>query len=573
MGDAQKSSFSKMLARALAAAVLAGVSTPAFATEGESCGCSVGRGDASSTCAADASSESSSTCSSSPPSSTADSAAPPPPPPAGMQTQPSSFTAPVSSLSRDLSHLRDLVLLPEGWGVLGTDEAHFREDAEGPPFPYRQGPGVHIDKYEVSNIRFLDFVSDTQYVTEAESYGWSFVHENAVPPHISASITQSVKGLEWWLPVPNATWSSPEGLGSTVADRLDHPALHVSKRDADAFCKWAGGRLPTENEWEYAARAGKQGRRYPWGNKRTKGEPESDADATHRVNIWQGSFPKVNTGDDGFVWAGPVDSFGPQNGWNLHNILGNAWEWTADPWCPNVDAETGKYVPGKKSARGSIPADCQRLSVQQRRKMAEDPGEVDFVKKGGSFLCHRDYCYRCGGADCVLVDSGGPGPTSGGCFAGEEDTLTSLSPPLPPLAGTARPPGTRTRPTPPPTISASAASTTSAPAGRPRLRARWRRRRRLRCRRWRGGAREPSEAAAAGARELRGSCKTFAAMERYDYFFPGAVRPASRSWERRSPSRGRAASRTCGRTRGRPRSATGPDTSPSPSPSPPTISS
>ncbi len=374
-----------LAARAAALAALVAASR-ASDEPGSSCGCSVGRDGVSSsgTCSASASSSSSSTCSAAGGNDKA---------PSPMQASRSALSAPASSAPRDLSHLKDLVQIPAGWQVLGTDEVFFREDAEGPPFPYRLEETLLVDKYEVSNIRFLEFYADTQYKTEAEVYGWSFVHENAVPPHISSSINQSVAGLEWWIPVPNATWQSPEGLGSTVADRLDHPALHVSKRDADAFCKWAGGRLPTENEWEFAARGGKRGRIFPWGNKKTKGEPESDADATHRVNIWQGVFPGNNTGEDGFLWAAPVDAYGPQNPFGLHNILGNVWEWTADTWCPNVEA-SGKYAPGKKSPRGSVPPDCQRLGAQQRRKMAEDPGEVDFVKKGGSFMCHRDYCYR-----------------------------------------------------------------------------------------------------------------------------------------------------------------------------------
>jgi sulfatase modifying factor 1 len=301
---------------------------------------------------------------------------------------------------RSLAHLKDVVRVPAGWAVLGTDAAHFQADAESPSFPFRLPAPLLVDKYEVSNARFAEFVAATGYATEAEAYGWSFVHELAVPPAIAAGINQSVAGVEWWLPVPNASWASPEGLGTTVEGREDHPALHISKRDADAFCTWAGGRLPSEGEWEYAARGGKEGRTYAWGNAMMGKAAAAGAGAgalagasTHRMNIWQGTFPSVNTGEDGHLWAAPVDAFGPQNAWGLHNVIGNVWEWTADTWCPNVQPD-GKYVAGKKPARRSVPSDCQRISAQARKAMMNDPGEVDFVKKGGSFMCHKDYCYR-----------------------------------------------------------------------------------------------------------------------------------------------------------------------------------
>lgn len=346
-------------------------------TDDSSCGCSKGRSDVSSDSNEDTCTTPTKDSSSSP--STTDFS--------------SSSSSPSSSPSRNLNHLYEVVRIPAGWANLGTDEPHFVADAEGPSFPYAQTNDIYMDRYEVSNLRFAEFVAATGYKTEAEVYGWSFVHEHAVPPHISETITQSVAGTEWWLPVPNASWSSPEGLGTSVVDRMDHPALHISKRDGDDFCKWAGGRIPSESEWEYAARGGKPGRMYPWGNKKVKDEEGADKDATHRMNIWQGKFPNVNTGGDGYMWAAPVDSYGSQNNYGLYNIMGNIWEWTSTTWCPNI-SPNGSYIPANLQTSVRVPPECLRLSPPQRRKMMEDIGEIDFVKKGGSFMCHKDYCYR-----------------------------------------------------------------------------------------------------------------------------------------------------------------------------------
>lgn len=144
-----------------------------------------------------------------------------------------------------------VVRIPAGQTMLGTDEKHFPADAEGPPYSFYLRKPLHMDAHEVSNRRFADFVAATGYSTEAESYGWSFVHELAIPADIKDGITQSVQGSEWWLPVTNATWRQPEGPGTDVGStqRWDNPVVHVSLRDAVAFCAWAGGRLPTEDEW------------------------------------------------------------------------------------------------------------------------------------------------------------------------------------------------------------------------------------------------------------------------------------------------------------------------------------
>lgn len=336
-----------------------------------------------------------------------------------------------SGSTTDLQFLKDVVEIPSGDSVLGTTEktGFGAQDGETPVFPHYVSTNFWMDKYEVSNYRFSEFAEATSFTSEAERYGWSFVHEKAVSAEVAASISQAAAGTEWWLPVPNATWRSPEGGATSIEDRMDHPVLHVSKRDADAFCAWAGGRLPTENEWEYAARGGKSQRIYPWGNKLSAGDKDAGATAAtmdddghdtvrsgkippgHKLNLWTGTFPHNNTGTDGYEWAAPVWAYPAQNAWNLHNMVGNVWEWTSDTWwvryivtcrqtpgtsptlsidvfpttptiinvhgppirrCPQI-AANGTYLGtglAAKPKRKSVPLDCQRITPQQRRTMA-----------------------------------------------------------------------------------------------------------------------------------------------------------------------------------------------------------
>jgi len=289
------------------------------------------------------------------------------------------------------------VVIPAGDASLGTDEPHFPADAEGPAFAFSMPTGIRIDAVEVPNFRFAEFVRETEHITEAERYGWSFVHEDALSPAVRAQISQSVQGAAWWVPVPNATWRSPEGVGSDLQGRAAHPVVHVSLRDAARFCGWAGGRLPSEDEWEYAARGGKRDRLYPWGNALLTGSPPT----RHRANLWQGRFPHNNTADDGVVWTAPVTAFGPQNAFGLYGMVGNVWEWTSSPWCgkrlegsPVQRAARRAGLDWRPSERSVDGADCNRLNTAARKKQAEDVGEIDYVKKGGSFMCHEATCYR-----------------------------------------------------------------------------------------------------------------------------------------------------------------------------------
>ena len=254
-----------------------------------------------------------------------------------------------------------LVQIPSGVFTMGLDKPILPQDGEGPARRVEISE-FFINQYEVSNAEFAKFVAQTGFVTEAEKFGDSFVLDALLSAEVQAKITQAVQGAPWWLPVKGASWKHPEGKGTTVIHRMDHPVVHVSWNDAVAFCEWADNqRLPTEAEWEYAARGGLEGRMFPWGNSHLpKGE--------HWTNIWQGEFPYNNTLADGFLSTAPVDSF-RQNKYDLYNIVGNVWEWTADWWTTRHSKEFANDPTGP-------------------------PSGSDKVKKGGSYMCHPETCYR-----------------------------------------------------------------------------------------------------------------------------------------------------------------------------------
>jgi len=259
----------------------------------------------------------------------------------------------------------DMVALDGGQFVMGTDsDVGFEADGEGPPREITLDP-FYIDPHAVTNAEFLRFVRDTDYTTDAERFGWSFVFEPFVDSTDRTAVGQQVPDAPWWVAVEGATWVRPEGPSSNVLEgRLDHPVVHVSWRDAAAYAAWAGKRLPTEAEWEYAARGGLEGARYPWGDER---EPDGE----HRMNVWQGEFPEHNTGDDGYVGTAPVDAYEP-NGYGLFNPTGNVWEWCADWFSPDYHT-TDAYDTSNP----------------------EGPPEGEArVMRGGSYLCHESWCNR-----------------------------------------------------------------------------------------------------------------------------------------------------------------------------------
>jgi formylglycine-generating enzyme len=248
-----------------------------------------------------------------------------------------------------------------GTFVMGSNDRRFPEDGEGPPRRVTLSPFA-IACHAVSNLQFGDFVRATGYTTDAERYGWSFVFEGQLAEHIRANIRNRAAETPWWIPLAHAYWAQPEGPASTVLDRLDHPVVHISWNDAKAYCIWSNTRLPTEAEWEMAARGGLEQATYPWGNELTP-------DGEHRCNIFQGNFPDRNTADDGFAATAPVHAFEP-NGYGLHNTSGNVWEWCEDVFTPSYHRVTASVNP---------------LHVE--------PGPNRSLR-GGSFLCHESYCNR-----------------------------------------------------------------------------------------------------------------------------------------------------------------------------------
>ena len=252
------------------------------------------------------------------------------------------------------------VSLPGGSFLMGTDYSQgFPADGEGPVRRVTLS-SFDIDTYPVTNADFASFISATNYRTEAEIFGWSFVFWAHIPEERFEKVVEdTVAQTPWWCKVPGATWDHPEGPGSDVKDRRNHPVVHVSWNDAAAYASWAGKILPTEAQWEYAARGGLEQKLYPWGDELTP-------DGRHLCNVWQGQFPRLDTAEDGYAGSCPVDSF-PPNGYGLYSCTGNVWEWCAD-WFSTAFSTLQNPVG---------PPDGQAK-----------------VMKGGSFLCHASYCNR-----------------------------------------------------------------------------------------------------------------------------------------------------------------------------------
>jgi sulfatase modifying factor 1 len=248
-----------------------------------------------------------------------------------------------------------------GTFLMGSSDRRFPEDGEGPARRVAISP-FEIACHAVSNLQFGDFVRATGYTTDAERYGWSFVFEGLLSDDLKHGIRGRAAETPWWIPVPHAYWAQPEGPPSTVLDRLDHPVVHVSWNDANAYCRWSNSRLPTEGEWEMAARGGIEKAVYPWGDELTPG-------GKHRCNIWQGVFPDRNTEDDGYFGTAPVHAF-EANGYGLHNAAGNVWEWCQDFFSPRYHHVTAA-------------ADPRYEEMGPNRSL-----------RGGSFLCHESYCNR-----------------------------------------------------------------------------------------------------------------------------------------------------------------------------------
>ncbi|MFC0582212.1 formylglycine-generating enzyme family protein [Micrococcoides hystricis] len=253
------------------------------------------------------------------------------------------------------------VVLPGGAFMMGDhfDEG-YAQDGENPVHRVELA-GFDIDRTPITAAEFARFVAASGYETEAERYGTSAVFHLFVKAG-EKEILGPVPGLPWWLTVTGADWAHPWGPDSEWTENPDHPVTHVSWNDAVAYCEWAGRALPTEAQWEYAARGGLSGKRFAWGDELTPG-------GDHQCNIWQGRFPVQNTADDGFAATSPVGTF-PANGYGLFDMAGNVWHWCADFFDP------GYYRASPIENPSGPQAGLTR------------------VMRGGSHLCHDSYCNR-----------------------------------------------------------------------------------------------------------------------------------------------------------------------------------
>ncbi|MEM9882415.1 MAG: formylglycine-generating enzyme family protein [Planctomycetota bacterium] len=289
-----------------------------------------------------------------------------------------------------------MVRLDGGPFLMGTDHPKgYPEDGEGPVREVRLDP-FWIDATSVTNAAFADFIEDTGYVTEAQRFGWSFVFHLHVPRKYQDKLRRdaSVPQTPWWLAVPGARWDRPYGERSSIKDVMDHPVVQVSWNDAAAYARWAGKRLATEAEWEYAARGGREQTIYPWGDQL---EPRGK----HRCNVWQGRFPVENDAADGFVGTCPVTAFTP-NGYDLSNVCGNVWEWTNDWFSATWHVEENEAT--RVNPIGPVPPPPPPPERGDAKPQAAFSHKV---QKGGSYLCHASYCnrYRLGARTANTPDS------------------------------------------------------------------------------------------------------------------------------------------------------------------------
>ena len=280
-----------------------------------------------------------------------------------------------------------MVLIPNGEYNMGRD--HSESYLYEKQIHSVKIDSFYMDKYEVSNADFLLFIKETGYITTAEQViNWddmkNQLSSGAERPPDSLIVPGSLvfqfleynniekNQLNWWKWKPGVSWRNPSGVNSSIKKIMSHPAVHVSWDDAAAYAKWAKKRLPTEAEWEWAARGGKKNMMYPWGNESINSKPM-------KANFWQGHFPFINSKEDGFIDTSPVGSF-PPNQYGLYDMSGNVWEWCYDDYNNNT-----YHIDGSKE-----------LLANQRVEIISDniipPLALKKIMRGGSFLCNDSYC-------------------------------------------------------------------------------------------------------------------------------------------------------------------------------------
>ncbi len=309
----------------------------------------------------------------------------------------------VSSASHALADPAGMVWIPGGEFVMGSN-ASDTPNTEKPEHPVRVG-GFWIDQHEVTNAQFREFVQATGYVTTAERpIDWEEL-KTQVPPGTPKPPDEALAPgslvftppnrpvplhdySQWWAWVHGADWKHPSGPGSSIEGLDDHPVVQVSWDDAVAYAEWAGKRLPTEAEWEFAARGGRAPTRFEWGDERPN-------DTIIHANIWQGRFPNSNLTTDGYAATSPVGTFAP-NGYGLCDMAGNVWEWCADWYRADAYARrAGEEIVDNPQGPDKPWDPMEPMSLKR-------------VTRGGSFLCHEDYCesYRPSARRGTAYDSG-----------------------------------------------------------------------------------------------------------------------------------------------------------------------
>lgn len=323
----------------------------------------------------------------------------------------------ISCTGKKASQVSEMILIPGGTFNMGGRSQQAKKDE----FPRHMVTvsSFMMDATEVTNAQFAEFVRQTGYVTTAErAVDWeemkkqvpegtpkpadSLLQPGSLVFHKTSGPVNMADYSQWWSWVIGANWQHPEGPDSNIKDRMDHPVVHVSLLDAQAYAKWAGKRLPTEAEWEWAASGGDSDVNYPWGN-------EDASHAQNKANFWQGFFPYENKVEDGFATTAPVKSF-PPNKFGLYDMAGNVWEWCNDKYDSEIYSVYAREVT------------VHNPDGSGEYRDPRNPGAPVHVVRGGSYLCSEDYCsgYRVSRRMGSTADSGlshtgfrcvrGPGP-------------------------------------------------------------------------------------------------------------------------------------------------------------------